>query len=293
MLLTATPEQFGTAGHFARLRLLDPARFHSLDSYLSEENQHAETTELVNLLLDNQTLAEDDLARLGWLIDDDDSFDRQAINAANDEALATRRHLIDKLIDQHGTGRMLFRNTRATIGGFPQRYVIPAILDDDKNETRITWLANTLRKLSPHKVLLICATAETAASTSKTLLEQHGIQTSVFHEHMTLLERDRAAAWFADAEDGAQMMICSEMGSEGRNFQFLHHIVLFDLPDNPDLLEQRIGRLDRIGQQHDIHIHVPVTPGSRDARLSHWYHHALNAFEQSCATGHYVKAEMH
>ena len=56
-------------------------------------------------------------------------------------------------------------------------------------------------------------------------------------------------------------MVCSEIGSEGRNFQFLHHIVLFDLPDNPDLLEQRIGRLDRIGQQHDIKIHVPVGSG--------------------------------
>ena len=52
-------------------------------------------------------------------------------------------------------------------------------------------------------------------------------------------------------------LICSEIGSEGRNFQFAHHLVLFDLPLNPDLLEQRIGRLDRIGQQHTIEIHVP------------------------------------
>ncbi len=292
LLLTATPEQFGTAGHFARLRLLDPARFHSLESYLSEEKQHAETVELVNLLLDNQAIAENDLARLRSRIDDDDPIDIQAINAANDHAHMCRRHLIDTLIDQHGTGRMLFRNTRATIGGFPQRHFIPAVLDDDKHETRISWLSHTLRELSPHKVLLICATAETAEFTSKILRQQHGLQASVFHERMSILERDRAAAWFAEAEDGAQMMICSEIGSEGRNFQFLHHIVLFDLPDNPDLLEQRIGRLDRIGQKYDINIHVPVAAGSRDARLSHWYHHALNAFEQSCATGQHIKAEM-
>lgn len=292
LLLTATPEQFGTAGHFARLRLLDPARFHSLESYLSEEKQHAETVELVNLLLDNQTMAEDDLARLRSLIDDGDSIDIHAINAVNDEAQTIRRHIIDNLIDQHGTGRMLFRNTRATIGGFPQRHCIPAVLDDDRDETHMRWLSDTLRELSPHKVLLICATAESAVFTSKTLLQKHGVQASVFHEDMSLLERDRAAAWFADAEDGAQILISSEIGSEGRNFQFLHHIVLFDLPDNPDLLEQRIGRLDRIGQEHDINIHVPVAAGSRDARLSHWYHHALHAFEQSCVTGQHIKAEM-
>ena len=292
LLLTATPEQFGTAGHFARLRLLDPARFHSLESYVAEEKQHAVTVELVNLLLDNQTIAEDDLGRLRVLIDVGDAIDITGINAANDEAHTIRRHLINYLIDQHGTGRMLFRNTRTTISGFPLRHFIPAVLDDDRHETRIHWLSDKLRELSPNKVLLICSTAETAVSISKILLKKHGLQAGVFHEHMSILERDRAAAWFADAEDGAQMLICSEIGGEGRNFQFLHNIVLFDLPDNPDLLEQRIGRLDRIGQQHDIHIHVPVAAGSIDARLSRWYHHALNSFEQSCVTGQHIKAEM-
>ena len=73
------------------------------------------------------------------------------------------------------------------------------------------------------------------------------IKTGIFHEGLTLLQRDRNAAWFAEP-DGARILICSEIGSEGRNFQFAHHLVLFDLPLNPELLEQRIGRLDRIGQ---------------------------------------------
>ena len=292
LLLTATPEQFGTAGHFARLRLLDPARFHSLESYVAEEKQHGATVELVNLLLDNEVMAEDDLARLRALIDDNDAIDITDINAANDETRTIRRQIIDHLIDQHGTGRMLFRNTRATISGFPKRHFIPAVLSDDRHETRIHWLSDTLRELSPHKVLLICATAETAVSISKILRKKHGVQAGVFHEHMNILERDRAAAWFADAEEGAQILICSEIGGEGRNFQFLHNIVLFDLPDNPDLLEQRIGRLDRIGQLHDIKIHVPTAAGSIDARLSHWYHQALNSFEQSCITGQHIKSEM-
>ena len=56
------------------------------------------------------------------------------------------------------------------------------------------------------------------------------------------LERDKAAAYFAQEEGGAQVLICSEIGSEGRNFQFANQLVMFDLPFNPDLLEQRIGR---------------------------------------------------
>lgn len=47
-----------------------------------------------------------------------------------------------------------------------------------------------------------------------------------------------------------------EIGSEGRNFQFASNLVMFDLPFNPDLLEQRIGRLIA-SAAHDIQIHVP------------------------------------
>lgn len=74
------------------------------------------------------------------------------------------------------------------------------------------------------------------------LREREGIRATVFHEGMSIIERDKAAAYFAQEEGGAQVLICSEIGSEGRNFQFANQLVMFDLPFNPDLLEQRIGR---------------------------------------------------
>jgi len=61
--------------------------------------------------------------------------------------------------------------------------------------------------------------------------------------------------------------------------------VLFDLPAHPDQLEQRIGRLDRIGQRHTIQIHVPHLENSPQERLFQWYHQALNAFLATCPTG--------
>ena len=106
--------------------------------------------------------------------------------------------------------------------------------------------------------MLICSQAETAQALELYLRVNKGIRSSVFHEGLSLVNRDRSAAYFADEEEGAQILICSEIGSEGRNFQFAHHLILFDLPLNPDLLEQRIGRLDRIGQKHTIQIHIPV-----------------------------------
>lgn len=93
------------------------------------------------------------------------------------------------------------------------------------------------------KVLVICAKAATALQLEQVLREREGIRAAVFHEGMSIIERDRAAARFAEEDTGAQVLLCSEIGSEGRNFQFASHMVMFDLPFNPDLLEQRIGRL--------------------------------------------------
>jgi superfamily II DNA/RNA helicase len=104
------------------------------------------------------------------------------------------------------------------------------------------------RRLAPAKLLLICRTrAKVELLEEAALRLKSGARVARFHEGLTLAQRDRNAAYFAQ-EDGARVLLCSEIGSEGRNFQFAHHLVLWDIPADPDLLEQRIGRLDRIGQ---------------------------------------------
>ena len=120
---------------------------------------------------------------------------------------------------------------------------------------------------------------QTALDIAQTLKIRTGLHVPVFHEHMNLVARDRAAAFFANQDEGSQVLVCSEIGSEGRNFQFAHHLILFDLPLNPDLLEQRIGRLDRIGQTETIQIHVPYIEHTAQAVMFHWYHQGLNAVQ--------------
>ena len=90
-------------------------------------------------------------------------------------------------------------------------------------------------------------------------------------------------AWFS--EPGANLLITSEIGSEGRNFQFAHHLVLFDLPLDAALVEQRIGRLDRIGQNRDIIIHVPYVKDSAQEVMFRWYHDGLGAFTSPLMSG--------
>jgi len=188
--------------------------------------------------------------------------------------------VIRDLIDTCGTGRVMYRNSRKNLTGFPEREVHLEALEGDDFAAKIDWLHDFLKENPDEKVLLICQTKEMVDLISEVIQAMMQIDVSVFHEELSLLQRDRNAAYFAD-DEGSQLLLCSEIGSEGRNFQFAHHMVLFDLPTNPDLLEQRIGRLDRIGQTHTIHIHVPYLKGSDDEVLALWYHDGLNAFEEN------------
>jgi ATP-dependent helicase HepA len=86
-------------------------------------------------------------------------------------------------------------------------------------------------------------------------LGREGIEALGYHGDLPLVERDRQVARFRDPE-GPQVLLCTEVGGEGRNFQFAHHLVHYDLPWSPATVEQRIGRLDRIGQSKPVEIHV-------------------------------------
>ncbi len=298
LLLTATPEQSGQAGHFARLRLLDPQRFHDYAHFLVEEQAYQPVARLATALLTGQTLTVAQQARLTELLGDIPD-DPQSV--------------IQQLLDQHGTGRMLFRNTRQAIQGFPERQVhryalaLPGDYVSHKEDltperhypckwcridSRVAWLVDQLRALAPAKVLVICARAQTVISLRRYLLDTIGLPVAMFHEEMDIIERDRAAVFFADTEAGAQALLCSEIGSEGRNFQFAHHLILFDLPLIPGLLEQRIGRLDRIGQQQQIQIHVPYLQGAASEVLYYWYQDGLNAFQATCPAGEMVYTQL-
>ena len=293
LLLTATPEQIGQESHFARLHLLDPSRFHDLKSFQEEEQQYRKWSELADAIESGETI--DELPA-----------------GVNPQAPAST--IIEQILDRHGTGRVLFRNTRAAVAGFPQRvlhhYALPEpeqytfaqvdlkeklypelpYLDDSwlSFDPRVAWLEQTLKALRPAKVLVICAHAATAVALEHHLHLRAGIRSSAFYEDLSIIERDRAAAYFADEINGAQTLVCSEIGSEGRNFQFAHHLILFDLPLNPDLLEQRIGRLDRIGQDNNVDIHVPYLEGTAQQSLFEWYDSGLNLFRESCSAGYMI-----
>ncbi|MEO0435681.1 MAG: RNA polymerase-associated protein RapA [Pseudomonadota bacterium] len=284
LLLTATPEQVGQEAHFARLALLDPERFYDFDAYRAQEQTYRTWSDMLDALDSGETPAElpEDVKRL-----------------------ESKEGRINALVDRYGTGRVMFRNTRTAVGGFPTRELVFYPLESPGNpafqnlypdqelavedwlqtDPRVSWLVDRLRDLRPAKVLVICAAANTALALEEHLQLRSGIRSAAFHEHLSIIERDRAAAYFAERDQGAQVLICSEIGGEGRNFQFAQHLVLFDLPEHPDQLEQRIGRLDRIGQRDKIYIHIPHLSAGAQNTLVRWYHEGIDLFSRSCSAG--------
>lgn len=283
LLLSATPQQLGADGHFARLRLLDPSRYTDLARFVEETAHYEEVAQAIDRVISAGKLSAADqklFARKSERVQQH----MDALKAGEEGALD---QLVAGLIDEFGTGRVMFRNTRRVLTGFPERKLHLAALDktqlsdEDPHKPLALWLTALLKQLGDtEKILAICHSAEMAAQVRERVQQEINVHCELFHEGLTLLQRDRHAASFADPE-GVRLLICSEIGSEGRNFQFAHHLVLLDLPDNVELLEQRIGRLDRIGQTSTINIHVPTLPGSRMEALAQWYHQGLNAFEST------------
>jgi ATP-dependent helicase HepA len=281
LLLTATPQQLGPEGHFARLRLLDPDRYSDLARFLEEAEGYEKVAKAIDRLSAGKPLSKTDRALFGKK----SARIRRHSDALVEGDATAGPQLISELLDEFGTGRVMFRNTRAALSGFPERKPLLVPLeaskgDDEEAALKVRWLVGLLKKLKEEKVLLICRTRAFAEDVSDRLQREVNVRCALFHEGLTLMQRDRHAAFFAEPE-GARILICSEIGSEGRNFQFAHHLVLFDLPTDPELLEQRIGRLDRIGQTAVIRIHVPYIRGTASEVLARWYDEGLNAFEKN------------
>lgn len=299
ILLTATPEQLGKESHFARLRLLDSDRFYSFDAFIEEEKRFEPVAKATQFLLADEPLNNDSKQLLAELLKDDNVSGILKNLDDPEKSASARATLVNILLDHHGTGRILFRNSRQTVQGFPERERYGYSLRGEKNtddmqkDPYYQWLVEHIKQLAGEKILLICKHAQTVIDLEQTLRNKAGIASAVFHEGMSIIERDRAAAYFADPDSAARLLICSEIGSEGRNFQFVQHLVLLDLPTNPDLLQQRIGRLDRIGQKHVIQIHIPYLQNSEQAVLYRWYDEGLDAFRHNSTAAQGVADILH
>lgn len=107
-------------------------------------------------------------------------------------------------------------------------------------------------------------------------LEWHQISFSLFHGSMDNAAKDREIKAF---QEDNQVLVTTEIGGEGRNLQFCNRMINYDLPWNPMKIEQRIGRIHRIGQEREVHIFNFCAKGSIEDHILDILDKKINMFE--------------
>ena len=125
----------------------------------------------------------------------------------------------------------------------------------EQADPRVKWLADQGRgwRDRGEKTLVFVAHRESLEVLRTAMSRLGQVRTGVFHEDLSPAQRDIEVAHFR-LGSGPSMLVSTECGGEGRNFEFCHRLVLFDLPWDPMTVEQRIGRLDRIGRDRPVEI---------------------------------------
>ncbi|MGH3916882.1 MAG: DEAD/DEAH box helicase [Pseudonocardiaceae bacterium] len=125
------------------------------------------------------------------------------------------------------------------------------------------------------KVVLFSASRRTVEHLT-TVIGSAGLAPAVYHGGLSRRDKDQAVR---DFQADADVLVTTEAAGEGRNLQFCHVMVNYDLPWNPMQIEQRLGRLHRIGQTHDVELTNLVTAGTIDDHLLHVLEQKINLFE--------------
>ena len=177
---------------------------------------------------------------------------------------------------------------RVDMGGIPPRVPLPVDLEatparpgltgkdeEDARDPRVLWLAAAARTwvrggADEGKALVFVHDRSTLQSLKTRLEVATGRRVAIFHEDLATDRRDLEVAEFRRPE-GPTLLISTECGGEGRNFEFCRRLVLFDLPRDPAEVEQRIGRLDRVTRKRPIEIVYFRPPGGFEAELVRLY----------------------
>jgi superfamily II DNA or RNA helicase len=138
-----------------------------------------------------------------------------------------------------------------------------------------TALVDLVRRNPTEKKLVFVHSRETLAHLAARL-EQSGVSLARFDGSLSGPEKDAAIAAF---RDHATVLLCTQSGGEGRNIQFCNTLINFDVPWNPMAIEQRIGRIDRIGQSREVFVFNLVTRGTLEEQILALLDEKISMFE--------------
>ena len=318
LLLTATPRQRGLATQYGLLHMIDPKKFSSFEDFIIEMEILDQIAYCAREISETKTISKEVQEQLELFFKGDEELtkilkEQDKIDSEDILSKLLDRYGTGRLIYRNRKCNLNFFPKRNVIfeglnstkaydeklksldpEELSQRTLIDFATgrkgeqleegESTSTDPRISWLANYI-KTTKGKTFVICSSQKRVLEVGEELQKQLNLTDAkakklmtLFHEGKSSFIRDQEAALFAQDDHPTRILIASELGGEGRNFQFLKKMVLLDLPGTPEALEQRIGRLDRIGQGKSIDIHIPFLKDSPEEVLLNWYHKGLNAF---------------
>ena len=194
---------------------------------------------------------------------DEDALEELPITEALDDVLAARFRIdVTQEIDE-------IRSIAA---------LLEKIHLDSKTAVLNTHLAEIAEQDADAKVLIFTTYRDTQSYLAEHIPAPWTV--NLFHGQLKPAEKDEAVSRFRDGT-GPQILVSTEAGGEGRNLQFCHLLVNYDLPWNPMKVEQRIGRLDRIGQRHAVTIFNLSATGTIEERVLSVLSDRIGLFEET------------
>lgn len=281
LLLTAVPLEDDAHGFFRLLQLLRPDELPDFEEFSSRlhDGRRLPACTSATRRVDIGGLP----PRIG-----------RPVELADDDAWAVQAALVDWLRGRPANKPMAEKRKAASIRAalaWPGAMVAhtgraqePELHDlavaAESCDPRVEWLLDRAPEWqkSGDRSLVFVAERETLEALRAALDRRKGLRVGAFHEEMSAKQRDIEVAQFR-LKSGPSILISTECGGEGRNFEFCTRIVLFDLPWNPIVVEQRIGRLDRIGRTVPVEIVYFKPPRGLGATVARLYEE-LGLFER-------------
>ncbi len=146
-----------------------------------------------------------------------------------------------------------------------------------KTDSKMIELQEIINKDNESKFLIFTEFRDTQQYIFDTL-EDEKISVVKFNGQMSTKERDSSVSKF---KRDIQVMVSTEAGGEGQNFQFCSNIINYDLPWNPMRIEQRVGRVHRIGQDEDVRIHNLTITGTIEDYILRLLFEKINLFKMT------------
>jgi SNF2 family DNA or RNA helicase len=216
--------------------------------------------------------------RTAAAIPEDENGDEEPGGEAAEETGArrlTRMQLAALLAAQGSHPQALGQAIAPYVAAEPAAGEIVRLAERIEQSAKDRRLLELIAQSGGHK-LLVFANFRRTIRHLQGLLARAGVPYSTFSGEETAEEKDAAVEALRDR---VPVMICSDSGGEGRNLQFADTVINYDLPWNPMRIEQRIGRVHRIGQKQPVFVFNLCTAGSLEARILSVLHEKIRMFE--------------